>query len=256
MLHIRLAGRLRSTLLLLLCGCVVLCNGTKVRIAVLAPENGSLPYSRERIMPAIELAIAKIKEMGNSGPLPGVDIQLLYFDTKCDSVRAGLVSFEIQYKGLADVFFGPICSYAVAPVSRYSSVWNIPVVTVDARSIAFDSKELYRLLTRINGAYYQLRDMVITFLNRYDWKKVLFLFHENKDKKLGHSECYFQLGPISDGLSKDDRNYETFDENDPRFEVTGILEAVKKKARSMYYFCLTKFDYLCCLRQRKEVMVL
>ncbi|KAG1681232.1 Atrial natriuretic peptide receptor 1 [Nymphon striatum] len=230
MQHIRLAGWLKS--LILLCGCVLLCYGTKVRIAVLAPENGSLPYSRERIMPAIELAISKIKEMGDLGPLPGVEIQLMYFDTECDSVRAGLVSFEIQYKGLADVFFGPICSYAVAPVSRYSSVWNIPVLTVDARSMAFDGKEIYRLLTRVNGAYYQLRNMVITFLNRYDWKRVLFLFHQAEDKKSGNSECYFQLGPISTGLSKDNVYYETFDENDPAFDVMGILKAVKKKARS------------------------
>lgn len=216
--------------------CGVLCEKTRVRIAVLVPDNRSLPYSRERVLPGIELALRHIRKLSaaGEGPLPGVDLQLRYFDTGCDSVKAGLVSFKIHYLDLADVLFGPICSYAVAPVSRYATVWNIPIVTVDARSIAFDSKDVYQLLTRVNGAYSQLRMMVMSVLDKYSWKKVMFLFHEKKDKKSGHSECYFQLGPISLGLSKDDIGVETFDENNPYIDFISILHKVKAKSRSMY----------------------
>ncbi|CAM1295059.1 NPR2 (predicted) [Pycnogonum litorale] len=202
-----------------------------VRIAVLAPGNNSLPYSHGRIMPAIQLAVERIKELGDSGPLPQHHIHLEFYDTKCDSVIAGLLSFEIHYKRIADVFFGPICPYAIAPVSRYSSYWNVPVLTVDARSMAFDMKEVYSELTRMNGAFTQLQRMFLTILKRYDWSRVLFFFHQSNSAKAGNSECFFQLGPLYNSLAKDNTFYETFDENDPQTDYAKLLGKVKKKAR-------------------------
>lgn len=58
---------------------------------------------------------------------------------------------------MADVFLGPVCDYAVAPVARYSAFWNVPVITGGALADDFRDKNEYKLLTRMTGSYTQVR---------------------------------------------------------------------------------------------------
>lgn len=39
-----------------------------------------------------------------------------------------------------DAFFGPICDYVLAPISRYSGVWEIPILTAAGLPDAFSLK--------------------------------------------------------------------------------------------------------------------
>jgi hypothetical protein len=53
----------------------------------------------------------------------------------------------------SDVFIGPGCEYAVAPVARYAGAWQIPVITAAAQADAFYHKEAFPTLTRMMGSY-------------------------------------------------------------------------------------------------------
>ncbi len=64
---------------------------------------------------------------------------------------------------------GPVCPYVLAPVARYSGVWNIPILTTGGQANTFRNKEQYPLLTTIGGAYEQFAVFFKKLLDRYSW---------------------------------------------------------------------------------------
>lgn len=105
---------------------------------VLLPSN--LPDRRgsKVVLPAIELALGKVQAPG--GLLEGFNITMDYRDTMCSSVYGPLAAFELYTKRKPDAFFGPICDYVLAPISRYSGVWEIPILTAAGLPEAFSIK--------------------------------------------------------------------------------------------------------------------
>ena len=85
-----------------ICGLVLLlavdlCAGRHLHLAVIAPENGSHPYSLRRILPPVKLAVLRLAEWGDSGPLPGWHIDLHVRDTNCSSALGPIEAFKLFY---------------------------------------------------------------------------------------------------------------------------------------------------------------
>ena len=85
-----------------ICGLVLLlavdlCAGRHLHLAVIAPENGSHPYSLRRILPPVKLAVLRLAEWGDSGPLPGWQIDLHVRDTNCSSALGPIEAFKLFY---------------------------------------------------------------------------------------------------------------------------------------------------------------
>ncbi|KAF0293381.1 hypothetical protein FJT64_008772 [Amphibalanus amphitrite] len=83
------------SLLVLLSG--QLCAARHLHLAVIAPENGSHPYSLRRILPPIQLAVRRLAEMGDNSPLPGWHIELHVRDTNCSSAVGPIEAFKLFY---------------------------------------------------------------------------------------------------------------------------------------------------------------
>jgi atrial natriuretic peptide receptor A len=134
----------------------------KIRIAVLGPTDENTPYSLNKIMPAILYAVRTIEEDVKSGKkvfLGGWenDVEVLYRNTQCSSTFGPLAAFDFYTTSAADIFLGPLCPYVLAPVARYSSIWEIPVLTTGGQEESFDHKQPhYRSLTRMNGSFLQV----------------------------------------------------------------------------------------------------
>lgn len=64
-----------------------------VRLAVIAPSEAQHEQSLSRILPSIELAVARVSHP-SEGTLPGWDIQVDYRDSKCSSTYGPLAAFE------------------------------------------------------------------------------------------------------------------------------------------------------------------
>ena len=74
---------------------------------------------------------------------------------------------------ILDVFLGPVCKYALAPVARFASHWNIPILTTGGQPIAFRDKKIkpdYRLLTTVSTFDPdQLLHLLLNFFKEKNW---------------------------------------------------------------------------------------
>ena len=95
-----------------------------------------------------------------------------------------------------DVFLGPVCPYVLSPVSRFASIWSIPVFTTGGMNAAFRHKTSeYRLLTCMAGTFLQFGEFFKHLLEEYSWYHVSFLYDSNSHESgRGMSMCEFTLG--------------------------------------------------------------
>ncbi|XP_050417795.1 atrial natriuretic peptide receptor 1 [Patella vulgata] len=191
-----------------------------VKIGVILPMNESSVFSLHKVMPAIELAVERV--MTNTNLLNGRKIQVTYADSGCSETNGPLRAIEMHLNKTADVFLGPACNYALAPVARYSSSWNIPVITAGGLVTAFRDKSQYKLLTRVMDSYSNLGHFLKQTLNKYDLS-VVALLYSNLVEGTGKSECFFTMEAIyRASVTNSKPRYQQFHPSDK-------LEAFKQK---------------------------
>ena len=67
-----------------------------------------------------------------------------------------------------DVFMGPVCPYALAPVARYSKIWEIPLLTTSGLGIDFRDKHAYPIIS-LSGTYEKFAKFMKKLLEIYGW---------------------------------------------------------------------------------------
>lgn len=200
-------------------------------LLVLAPDDDTFPYSLHKVVPAVLVAVDTLRQTGN------MTFVVNYNNTNCSSSHGPLVAFDHYIAGKVDAFFGPACSYVLAPVARYSSEWDLPVVTSSGQNDNFDVKHTnYRLLTRMNGSFSQVGQLFIETLRRFGWQVVALLYHEFRDRAKGHSDCFFNLAAVFTALGGGRRYHQNFDEEDPKEDFETLLQQVARHARSECLF--------------------
>ncbi|XP_023227113.1 atrial natriuretic peptide receptor 3-like [Centruroides sculpturatus] len=207
-----------------------------IKMALLAPGDITYPFSIQKILPSILYAVRTLEKQGHEGILNDRKIEVLHRDTQCSSTYGPLAAFDLYNGASADVFLGPLCPYVLAPVARYSTVWDVPLLTSAGENDNFDFKEPhYRLLTRMNGSYSQIGQIFLQVLQKFNWTVAALLFHNYQDRQKGHSNCYFTLGAVFTSLGRNAYHH-GFDETDPDIDYYGLLNAVSKNARSKFIY--------------------
>ncbi|XP_076321980.1 atrial natriuretic peptide receptor 3-like [Tachypleus tridentatus] len=203
------------------------------------PKKGMSDMGKRLKKEMTGLGIRPKEEMIDVGKRPkemvgigGRLVQTIYKDTDCSSTTGPIAALDFYVTGTADVFFGPLCPYVLAPVARYSAFWNIPLLTVGGQNSNFDSKyPHYRLMTRMNGSYTQIGHLFLELLRKFHWKTVALLFHDFRDQSLGHSNCFFTFGAVYTALGRQSFN-EVFDETKPEEkDFHKLLKEISTKAR-------------------------
>ena len=142
-----------------------------------------------------------------------------------------------------DVFMGPVCPYALAPVARFSGKWKIPVLSTGGQAPAFRKKSDYPLLTTMGGNYRMFGVFFAKLLRRYAWEKFAFLpFEYPAEAKKGGSSCEFSLKSIWSAHKEGKKTYEQpfyeplYEDKLNSTEIKALLERVKDKARGKQTF--------------------
>lgn len=117
-------------------------NSRKIHLALLLPSKPQTDQiintqTLAAILPVIELAIQNVHKQKL---LNGYELIIHSRDTKCSSTVGPIAAFELYNRDEADVFLGPICDYVLAPVARYASVWQKPVISTGGLAAAFNYK--------------------------------------------------------------------------------------------------------------------
>lgn len=121
----------------------VITKSHQIHLAVLMPSRAVDEMSERSsqilaaTLPVIELAIRRVQERKL---LNGYELIVHHRDTNCSSTYGPMAAFDLYNRNEADVFLGPICDYVLAPVARYATVWQRPVLTTGGLSSAFNNK--------------------------------------------------------------------------------------------------------------------
>jgi len=139
----------------------------KITIGILLPsqrhnidDGPGKMSSLESVLPSVLLAVESISSSYHS-----LDWDILIGDTQCNSTIGPLTAVEMVYRYKPNLFLGPVCPYVLSPVSRFSTIWGIPVFTTSGMNSAFrDKTSEHRFLTCLAGDYFQLGIFVTKLL--------------------------------------------------------------------------------------------
>ncbi|XP_069101886.1 atrial natriuretic peptide receptor 1-like isoform X4 [Argopecten irradians] len=155
-----------------------------VKIAIILPANNSREFSIDRITPAVQMAIEEISN--NYTLVENLTFSVRYANSKCNIAEGINKAIDFYINQKPDVFFGPVCDYAVAPVARQARFWNIPLISVGAmaRDFAIYRKSQYTKLSRVGPVNFDsLSDFFVKLFRHSGWKtlKIIYDRHGHAD---------------------------------------------------------------------------
>ncbi|XP_048750952.1 atrial natriuretic peptide receptor 1-like isoform X6 [Ostrea edulis] len=204
-----------------------------VKLAVLLPEQGKFPFVKYKVLPAIEIAVKKV-ESGQF--LPNHNITINYKDDECSETMGPLRAIDLYVAKEVDVYLGPCCDFAVAPVARFAPYWNIPVISAGAFVQAFsDKKNEYKSLTRMLTTYGKVAEVVFEITQTFNWTTVGLLFHDNVvNRERSKSTEFFTMEAIFHKFKSNVSEpwYKMFDEGvKGSYNLQALLEDAAKNTR-------------------------
>ncbi|CAG5129644.1 unnamed protein product, partial [Candidula unifasciata] len=169
-----------------------------VDICVLVPYDNSRMFSSARVLPAVNLAVSKVKDAGYTA---GVKIRINVGNSGCNSRDAPIMAFEYYRRQQVSVFIGPVCDYSLAPVARYAPVWNIPVISPGGFAHDMVSKQgpdgEFPLLTRIGVTFNSLtQSLVAIMMGEFKWSKIKVIYDGEAMSNVMPRFCYLAAASL------------------------------------------------------------
>uniref|UniRef100_A0A8C1NRK7 Guanylate cyclase n=1 Tax=Cyprinus carpio TaxID=7962 RepID=A0A8C1NRK7_CYPCA len=203
-----------------------------ITLAVILPlHNTEYPWAWPRVGPALHWALDKV----NSDPnlLPGYHLQLVFNSSEnkegvCSDSVAPLVAVDLKFSYNPWAFIGPGCDYSSSPVARFTTHWEVPMITGGARALGFN---LYSSITNIGPTHKKLGEFVVRMHRHFGWHKhAMLMFSDNKNDD---RPCYFAVeGPYTqmreENITADDM---VFNEDDEPIRYEVLLRDISQKAR-------------------------
>lgn len=161
-------------------------NLTSVRIAALLPKSNRF-FPMRQMIPAAEVALDKLNQQ-----LP-VSLFLGYGNSQCSELYGMKEAISFFVRDQADVFFGPVCDYAAAPVVRQSFFWNIPVVSTGSFALDYfiSRSTTYAVLTRAGpGNLQSLAESLVRMMRRNGWRKTKIIYQRKATSQVMPVFCH------------------------------------------------------------------
>ncbi|CAB3381316.1 Hypothetical predicted protein [Cloeon dipterum] len=217
--------------LLVLCECSAEGHRKTVHLWVIAPSDPNHEQSLVKIMPAIMLAVRRVRD---TRLLDAVHLEVHQQDSQCSSTYGPLAAFHFYTQLKSGVFLGPVCDYVIAPVARYAGVWGVPVITAGGQADAFQHKTQgqYPSLTRMTGSYSAIGHALKSILKQFGWHVVGLLYHNHGiGSARGHSLCHFALAAVFTALNSTPA-HRSFDQEKTTYpDYLKLLHTVAESAR-------------------------
>lgn len=171
-------------------------DASKVQLAVIVPSNCRWLFCWARISPALYLALETV----NHTMVLEQGIQVRQADSECSAVTAPLMAFDFYRRSQASVFFGPVCDYSLAPVARYASYWQVPVISPGGMAYEFGKPVKkateYNHLTRIGWSFNSLSRALFGALTHHSWSKLLLMFDQVGLEEIMARFCFLSASGI------------------------------------------------------------
>uniref|UniRef100_UPI0037E73AA2 atrial natriuretic peptide receptor 1 n=1 Tax=Semicossyphus pulcher TaxID=241346 RepID=UPI0037E73AA2 len=204
--------------------------------AILPLTNTDYAWAWPRVAPALQQAVQRV----NSDPwlLPGLKLQLVHGSSEnrdgfCSDSMAPLVAVDIKMSLDPWAFIGPGCDYSSSPVARFTTHWDVPMVTAGARAIGFES---YAAVTNVGPTHKKLGELGVRIQEAFGWQRhAMLVFSDNKDAN-DDRPCYFAVEGLYTQLGK--HNVSIRDhmmEGD--FSYQQVVQEIRDHGRVVYLCC-------------------
>uniref|UniRef100_A0A3Q2CF36 Guanylate cyclase n=1 Tax=Cyprinodon variegatus TaxID=28743 RepID=A0A3Q2CF36_CYPVA len=212
-------------------------NPTDVRqnvtLAVVLPmTNVDYPWAWPRVAPAIKKAISKV----NCDPwlLPGLKLQLVNGNSEnrdgyCSDSMAPLVAVDLKFAYDPWAFIGPGCVYSSSPVARFTSHWDVPMVTAGARAIGF---KVHRAVTNTGPTHLKLGEFSLKIQQTFKWQHAMLLYTDNTNSN-DDRPYFFAVEGVFQHLLHNNITPDSFVmDNDIDYKL--VAQKIREKGRVVY----------------------
>ena len=206
-----------------------LCHSSVVKIGVILPSNSLYPWSITQVLPAIQIAVEHVRQE----ILPQTRLEVSFADSECSSTKGPLAAFDLYIKRV-NVFLGPVCNYAVAPVARYSPYWDVPVITAGASAGDFEDKSEFKLLTRVYVTTSNIAENIIQFTRFFNRTQIALLYEHEMPLNDGPSECFFNMQTIHKNLKVNYGISSHYEKISTKYDLKQILQTASSLAKGMF----------------------
>ncbi|XP_005744757.1 atrial natriuretic peptide receptor 1 [Pundamilia nyererei] len=204
--------------------------------AILPLTNTNYAWAWPRVAPAIYQALQQV----NSDPwlLPGLKLRLVYGSSEsrdgfCSDSIAPLVAVDLKLSHDPWAFIGPGCDYSSSPVARFTTHWDVPMVTAGARAIGFN---LYAAVTNTGPTHKKLGEFGVRIQEMFGWQRhATVIFSDNRDSN-DDPLCYFAVEGLYELLGK--RNITVHDhviQGDVNYK--SMVQDIRDNGRVVYMCC-------------------
>lgn len=198
--------------------------------AILPLTNTDYPWAWPRVAPALYRAVDSV----NSDPhlLPGLKLQLVHGSSEnregfCSDSAAPLVAVDLKLSHDPWAFIGPGCDYSSSPVARFTTHWDVPMVTAGARADGFST---FAAVTNTGPTHKKLGELSLKIQETFGWHHhAMLIYSESKDDN-DERTCYFAIEGLYTLLRK--HNISVFDyfiESDVNYK--DVVQIIQKNGR-------------------------
>ncbi|XP_072226722.1 atrial natriuretic peptide receptor 1 isoform X1 [Leuresthes tenuis] len=204
--------------------------------AILPLTNTDYAWAWPRVAPALYQAVEQV----NSDPwlLPGLKLGLVHGNSEnhegfCSDSMAPLVAVDLKVSHDPWAFIGPGCDYSSSPVARFTTHWDVPMVTAGARAIGFN---LYAAVTNTGPTHKKLGEFGMRIHEKFGWQRqVLLIFSDNKDAN-DDRPCYFAVEGLYELLRRNNITvYDRIIEGDVNYKLE--VQKIRESGRVVYLCC-------------------
>lgn len=206
--------------------------------AILPLTNTDYAWAWPRVAPALYRAVQEV----NSDPwlLPGLQLRLVHGSSEnrdgfCSDSIAPLVAVDLKQSDDPWAFIGPGCDYSSSPVARFTTHWDVPMVTAGARAIGFDQ---YSAVTNTGPTHKKLGEFGMKIQEAFGWQQhAMLIFSDNKDDN-DDRPCYFAVEGLYSLLGKHNITIQDYSINVDSFNYKTVVQEVRDHGRGV---CVCSF---------------
>ncbi|KAM4630369.1 atrial natriuretic peptide receptor 1 isoform 1-T2 [Polymixia lowei] len=205
--------------------------------AILPLTNTEYAWAWPRVAPALYRAVDHV----NSDPylLPGLNLRLVYGSSEnregfCSDSIAPLVAVDLKLSYDPWAFIGPGCDYSSSPVGRFTTHWEVPMVTAGARAYGFWS---YTAVTNTGPTHKKLGEFGVKIQQYFGWQRhAMLIFRDTKDSN-NDRPCYFAVEGLYELLHK--KNITIADRviYSDKINYQELVHDIRERGRVVYLCC-------------------
>ena len=171
-----------------------------IKLGALLPYDDARMFSRQRLMPAGHLAI---KELHKQNILTRHKISVIVKNSNCSEALGMNEAINFFIRGDINVFFGPVCDFAAAPVVRQMTFWKLPLVSIGAFAQDFLTRRqtVYPMLTRAGPTNLgSLVRALVSFGKRHEWSRFMILYEQEGHREVVPMFCHLATEVLITGI--------------------------------------------------------